>query len=448
MTPTWKGGAASVVITPAEPMWLAGWAARHEPARSASADLFAKALALEDASGGRLVIVTADLIAIPRELAHAVAHLVRERAGLSREELLFNASHTHTGPEIRPDKVPFFEIPAEFAARIPAYVSRLTTLLADVILAALARLEPAQLIATSARASFAMNRRAAGGPSDPDVPILLALRAGPGAATREPLAILFGYACHNLTLPPTFCAFHGDYAGVAQHGLEQNFPGATALFLAGAGADQDPSPRGTLELAEQHGRSLADAVATATTPLLDSPSWGRAAPGASDLTKTPRTSPARLISPTLRLAYEELALDLQPLPAREQLESDAGQSTDLPRRRKAAFLLTALAAGQRLATSVSCPIHVVHFGDELLLIALGGEPVIDFALAFKAAFAGPLVWVAGYSNDMFGYVPTRRIQQEGGYEGGRAALWSAVPMPVADSVEQRVIGAVGRLVGG
>src|SRR5437868_2497844 len=113
---TWQAGAASVAITPREPMWLAGWAARREPAARASMDLHAKALALEDAHGERVVIVTADLIALPRALTDAVA----VRVSLSRERILFNASHTHTAPEVRPDKVPFFEIPPEFAAKIPA----------------------------------------------------------------------------------------------------------------------------------------------------------------------------------------------------------------------------------------------------------------------------------------------------------------------------------------
>jgi hypothetical protein len=61
-------------------------------------------------------------------------------------------------------------------------------------------------------------------------------------------------------------------------------------------------------------------------------------------------------------------------------------------------------------------------------------------------FRGPLVWTAGYCNDMYGYIPTRRIQQEGGYEGGRANLWSALPSPWTEDVEERVTGAVANLV--
>ncbi|MDO8538813.1 MAG: hypothetical protein Q7S40_00120 [Opitutaceae bacterium] len=416
MKDSWKAGAAATVITPAEPMWLAGWAARREPASGTGIELFAKALAFEDEAGVRAVIVTADLIAIPHLLAEAVAARVRKRWDLPRERLLFNASHTHTGPEIRPDKVQFFEIPTEYAARIGPYVAFLEERMAGVIEAALTRLEPVTLRVHEARAAFAVNRRTSGGPVDHDVPIVAARR--PDGSL---LAMLFGYACHNLTLPPTYCQFHGDYAGVAQQRLQEQYAGAMALFLAGAGADQDPSPRGTIELVRTHGATLAGVIATAL--------------GSDGIS----------LASSLAVAFEEITLELRPMPAREALETDA-HSEDIPRRRKANYLLGALADGRTFATSQRCPVQVLRLGRELLLIALGGEPVVDFALQFKKEFAGSKVWVAGYANDMFGYLPTRRVQQEGGYEAERAVLWSALPMPLAESAEAQVVDAVGRLV--
>jgi hypothetical protein len=265
-------------------------------------------------------------------------------------------------------------------------------------------------------AGFAANRRSPNGPVDHDVPVLVAT-----AESGTTLAILFGYACHNLSLPPTFCEFHGDYAGVAQAILEQGLPGARALFLAGAGADQDPTPRGTVELVDAHGRTLAEEI-------------GRGV-----------SREGRMVSGSLRVAFEEVVLDLLPVASVETLREDA-RSDDAPRRRKAQFLLTAIAEKRPLAQTQRCPVQVLRFGDELLLIALGGEPVVDYAQRFKREFAGGLVWVAGYSNDMFGYLPTRQVQHEGGYEGGRAVLWSARPAPLAETSELRVVETVRRLV--
>src|SRR5579862_9193895 len=55
---TWKAGVAVKVITPSEPMWMAGYGARNKPAEGKYHDLFVKALALEDAEGRRLVLLT------------------------------------------------------------------------------------------------------------------------------------------------------------------------------------------------------------------------------------------------------------------------------------------------------------------------------------------------------------------------------------------------------
>jgi hypothetical protein len=413
---SWKAAAASLAITPTEPMWLAGWAARREPANGKAGELFCKALALEDPDGERAVIVTLDLIAIPRDIAEAVALRVREKWNLSRERILFNASHTHNGPEIRPDKVPFFEIPAEFAAKIEPYRVQLQEKMFGVISAALTNLQPANLNVTEAGADFGKNRRAAGGLSDPAVPILEVTRAD-----GSPLAILFGYACHNLTLPFQLCQYHGDYAGVAQQELETHYQGVTAMFLAGAGADQDPVPRGTMELAIQHGRALAQNI------------------------KAALNGPKRQIAGGLRVAFEDVSLDFVPLPSPESLALDAA-SADAPKRRKAEYLLSAVKEKRALPASHPCPLQVLRFGNELLFIALGGEPVVEFAHILKKEFAGPVVWGVGYSNDLFGYLPTRRVLAEGGYEAVRAWYWNALPGPFTDSAEEAVLESVRRLV--
>jgi hypothetical protein len=418
--PTWKAGAAATVITPAESMWLAGWAVRTRPARGTLADLYAKALALEDHQGSRLVLLTVDLIAVSRDLAAAVAGQVWRRWGLPRERLMMCASHTHCGPEIRPDKVPFFHIPPEYAGKIEPYVSWLTTRLVELVGAALADMQPARLTARQTTAPFAHNRRGAAA-VDHDVPVLEVT-----AADGRRRVVVFGYACHNTAMPPEDGRYCGDYAGFAQVALEADDPAAVALFVAGAAADQDPDPRGTLDLTRQHGHTLAESVRRCLT--------------------TPGTGYD--ITGPLRVAYEEVPLDFQPLPSRDVLQTDRA-SDDLPTRTKAEYLQVRLGRGESFAAAYPCPLHVARLGDALLLIALGGEPVVDYAHQLKRRHAatGRVVWVAGYANDMFGYVPTAHVLRAGGYEGTRSVLWSALPMPFADATEQRVLAGVDRLVG-
>src|SRR5205085_10739604 len=87
-TPAFKAGVATKVITPEKPMWMAGYASRNKPAEGKVHDLYAKALCLEDAAGTRLVLVTTDLIGIPRTLGDEVAAEAEKKHGVRRDELI------------------------------------------------------------------------------------------------------------------------------------------------------------------------------------------------------------------------------------------------------------------------------------------------------------------------------------------------------------------------
>jgi neutral ceramidase len=421
----YKAGAASVCFTPDEPFWLAGYAVRTAPARGKISDLFVSALALEDETGQRFVIASAEIIVVNAEISNRVADVMQTRHGLSRHQLLLTATHTHYAPEFRQDKQLFFHISDEYGAKLSAVAERLVTAFTQAIDQALARLEPVRLFARKTTAGFAHNRRRrgvkAGKPSaddtlDQDVPVLDCVDA---AGNRK--VIVFGYACHCTTIPPEDLRYCGDWAGFAKEQLQQTNGGATALFIPGPGADQDPEPRGSLELSRQYGQELAQSVQEA----LD---------GAG----------IEITGP-IRIGWEDVRLSLQPITREtmmKMLESD-----DPPQQVKAKFLIAQLERGEKLITSYLAPIQVVRFGSELLLVALSGEPVIDWAHKIKQGVgSSPLVWVAGYCNDIFDYVPTRRIQAEGGYEGGRANLWNWIPTPFTEDVEDRITAAVGRLV--
>lgn len=427
---SYQAGAATVCITPQEPLWLAGYAVRTAPARGAISDLYAGALALEDSAGRRFVMASLDVIAMTPAIATRVVDAVAARHGLSRRQLLLTATHTHYGPEFRSDKQKFFNIPAEYGAKLPAVAAQLAAALTQAIEQALARLEPARLFVRQTAAHFAHNRRrhgvVGGSPSaedvvDHDAPVLDCV-----GAAGERLAIVFGYACHNTTISPEDLRYCADWAGFAKEQLQRANPRATALFIPGAGADQDPEPSGSVELSRHYGQEIALAVQEA----LDGPGVEITGP--------------------IRAEMEDVSLALKPVSSeslQRMLDSD-----DPPQRAKAKFLRDQLDRGEELITSYPAPVQVVRFGNELLLIALSGEPVVDWAHKFKDELsqtryngASPLVWVAGYCNDMFGYVPTRRVQAEGGYEGGRANLWSWIPMPFTDDVEDQIGGAVRRL---
>jgi hypothetical protein len=97
-------------------------------------------------------------------------------------------------------------------------------------------------------------------------------------------------------------------------------------------------------------------------------------------------------------------------------------------------------------TSYPYPVQAWKIGEELLLIGIGGEAVVDYSLRFKRDY-GPGTWVCGYANDMAAYIPSRRVWEEGGYEGGRHLDEYGRPAwRWAGDVEDRIAGAVQRVV--
>jgi neutral ceramidase len=419
--PEWKAGAAAIDITPDGIVWMAGYGARKKPSEGVSQQLFAKALALEDTSGSRLVIVTMDLIGVPRAVREGVDREARQRFQLRPESILLNASHTHSGPAPTARGVPD---PA-FVERAENYGRTLQAKIVQVMGDALQQMAPANLNYTRARAAFAMNRRLRvgteirnspnpDGPVDHDVPVLRVT-----GADGKLRALLFGYACHNTVTG--FYTINGDYAGFAQAYLEEAHPGAVALFLMGAGGDQNPYPRSvSLEQSGQHGRTLANAVEAALAVTVQRPVRG----------------PLRSAYGHVELNYADIA------PADLERRANSRNSAE---RTRAEELLQQAKAG-KLPQSYPCPVQVVRFGTDLTLVAIGGETTVDYSLRLKRELGSgsTAVWVAGYSNDGFGYLGSRRVIVEGGYEGYSANL-GRHPGPWATTTEDQIITMVYEL---
>ena len=97
-----RAGVARVDITPQGPIWMSGYASRNHPSEGVRQHLWARALAIEAPPGGRVVIVTTDLVGLPAEVSGEVAERARRQFGIERSRLLLNSSHTHTGPVVWP----------------------------------------------------------------------------------------------------------------------------------------------------------------------------------------------------------------------------------------------------------------------------------------------------------------------------------------------------------
>jgi Neutral/alkaline non-lysosomal ceramidase, N-terminal len=420
-----RAGVSRAKITPELRVWLSGYAARTHPADRVRQDLWAKALALDDEKGGRIVIVTTDLIGLPHNLTDDVSARCETRFGLRRSEILFNSSHTHSGPAVWPNLQVLFDMIPENAARSRAYADKLETQLVQIVGESLGNLSPATLSYGEGEVNFAINRRIArlkkehpsqSFPAPVDHRVVVLRVNSQGGSLR---AVLLGYACHNTTLEGNFYEVDGDYAGYAQEKLEQTHPGSQAMFFQLCAGDQNPEPRGTLALAEAHGNELAEAVEKVLAG------------------KTTR------LGPPIRTTYETTQLAFAPH-TRQSFEREM-KSTSVFEVRRAKLMLESYDRGQPVR-SIRYPAAVVSFGKKLTILALGGEVVLDYSIRAKREFPDVNLVVAGYSNDVMCYIPSVRILHEGGYEADDSMIYYGQPGPFSDQVEATVFELIHRVM--
>lgn len=415
----WKAGVAGVVITPDQPIWMAGYGAREHPAKGTLHDLWAKALAVEDADGNRAVLVTTDLLGFPEEMSNHIRDQIEEQFGLSRSQIILNSSHTHSGPVLENALIDIYPLDSEQQALIKDYSRKLEDEIIQLVGNALDKMEPARLFAENGVTRFAVNRRnnpaatlyratELAGPADYAVPVIKV-----EDSSGEMMAVVFGYACHPTVLSDY--DWSGDFPGFAQLELEKAYPGVKAMFFQGAGADQNPLPRRSVALAEQYGKTLAAAVQRV-------------------LNEEMRELPSRLAT-----AYSEVELNVAVVPTREELTERAEESSGYMQR-WAERMLGKLDKDEEFRTSHRYPVQIWNIGDQMV-VSLGGELVVEYAVRIKEIF-GFDTFVMGYSNDVMAYIPTTKIIREGGYEGDQSQMVYGLPGIWSTDVEVLILSEI------
>ncbi|HBY62274.1 MAG TPA: hypothetical protein DEH78_20830 [Solibacterales bacterium] len=425
LTAQFQAGTARVDITPAGPIWMSGYANRAKPSDGIGQKLWVRALALRDGNGKRVLLVGADLIGFPRQLTDTVAARLQKEHGLTRSDIVINASHTHSGPMVWPNLRLIAPVPTEEVAVLKDYAGRVVEAMVEAGGKALGSMAPAKLDLAHGRATFGVNRRVVGpegvkfgvspnAPRDNDVPVLRV--TAPGGELR---AVFFAYACHNTTMTGDNYQIHGDYSGAAAEDLERAAPSSIALFFTLCAGDQNPEPRGTMELAVEHGRALAAEVRRAMA------------------------GPMKPVRGRFQSAFETVDLRFAPKD-RADFEKES-QDSNAWRVRRAKEMLRLMDESRPLR-QIPYPVQAVRFGGTFTLVALGGEVVVDYALRLKREHPREDLIVAGYSNDVMCYIPSLRVLKEGGYEADFNLIYYGMPGPFAEDVEERVMSGIARVL--
>ncbi len=431
--PPWLVGTARVDVTPTEPVRMAGYGSRDHPSDGVDTPLYVRCVALKPRESDQpaSLLLSVDTIGLPGAMTRQLAQQIAEQHSTPRDGIVFCSTHTHCGPDLVSQLSNIFatELTADEVAAGRRYGEQLQQGILSAVDQALGKMAPATISYGVGTASFAANRRLLVGGRwtgfgvQPDGPVdhtsaILRIR-GPDNSLR---AVVFNYACHCTTLGGDHYQINADWAGYACESLEAGSPQCVALCTIGCGADANPNPRGSMDAAKLHGRSLAAEVKRII---------------AGDM--------KRIDAPlTTRFDYAGLSFEL---PTAEELAArrdDAGQTPQA--RRHATHMLEVLHNEGRLPATYPVPIQAWQFGDQLTMVFLGGEVVVDYALRLKRDLNDANLWVTAYANDVLGYIASERMRSEGGYEFDRSGIYYGLPGPWAAGTEDFLIQRVKELI--
>jgi hypothetical protein len=423
-----RAGTARIDITPTWPVMQGGFGQRTTPSEGVLDAVFAKALYIDctapESRSEALLLITADLIAIPHQVSVPVVEAIAAASELAPRQICICASHTHSGP-----------LPSgpSDAPGVAQYSEFLIAALVEVGLAAVADPVACEIGTGTGAVDVFFNRRTRGNPNlvDPRVAVLVAQET----AGERRRTVLFGVGCHPVTLGWDNPLISGDYPGVAQRLIEDDEAVDMAMFFNTTEANVIPAtspdrdaldPRGycggSPDDADTIGRAIAaevlrvnGGVATTSDVSIGSARVDielQANNAAFDLP----TAQERLAAASAALA-SVLGVDFErraggflwALASRHVVETDCSEP-DMRRLMIACceFLgLSARVAHGRSLQPVKVPLQVMRIGD-MELLALPGEPLVEVGLAWSAITGHDNSYVIGLANAHLRYLPLRQ----------------------------------------
>jgi neutral ceramidase len=386
---TLRAGAARVAITPPVGVELAGYG--FGPSVGILDDLEAQALVLES-EGTSAAIVTADLLTAGPEFVANVRARVEATLGIPGSHVLVSASHSHSSPTAMPLR--------QWGRVDPAYVRALESRLVGAIAMAQRRAQEARLgLGLGHVDTISENRRATAGTIDPAVPVLRL-----DDAAGAPIAVLYNFACHPVSLHSYRNLISPDYPGYARSVIRQVLgPETVVMFTLGAAGDINP----------------AGYVAGATTPRRSRQI------GAILGCEVARAAldPAYEDDPPLRVVQTLVDLPVEPLPPVAELEPVRDQWAAEAERMQAAGLPWAQVSetqivrdwaadaieaqrGGQVQRTVPCEVQAIRLGSAALL-ALPLEVFAETGLAIVDASPAAVTLISTNSNGGVGYLATK-----------------------------------------
>jgi neutral ceramidase len=409
-----RAGVSRVVITPPVGIYLIGME-RFENSHGLHDDLYATVVSLSDEER-EIVILSADILIFHPDLVSKVRELAQAQTGIPGENMLFCATHCHSGPAPVADR--------DRPEMEQAYTANLPFLLSGAIRIAHDNLAPARIGFGSGHAAIGMNRRLTrpdgvtvidANPDRPIDPQVGVIRID--TLEGKPLAVLVNHACHSVVLGAGSNVISRDWPGVMYDLVEQT-TGAKCMFLQGAAADINPwpgVPTDRMDLVYRLGTEIGGEVVKVWAGI-----------------ETQPEIPLAVVSRQVAVPLEPVSEYAGKIPALVEWDTAAGEMS------YEEFQAWLYSMGSRPQDTVGegdhqavlAEMQAIRIGD-LALVAFAAELFVKIGLSIKARSPLRNTLVITYANGAVGYVPLPEDYPHGGYEVSEAFYGYGLPSPIA-----------------
>jgi hypothetical protein len=425
-------GVSIIDVTPPVGSKLAGYGGRTEDSTNVYLPLRCIITAITDcASQKRTIIVSIEWLGFYDNTDH-VRELITEATGVPNNQILLCGTHTHCGPPMRQnvDRARTGGIDEPFLESVFVRI-------AEAAKTAVEAQAPTRLLYTTGWCGFAHCRRrpdgegkvewmpTLDGPHDHTVPVLL-FENESGKLQH----LLFGYACHP-TASGAILEIGGDYAGFAALEVEEHL-GCTAAFIQGCAGDQKPYrvdpeceefPQYPIDEIHQFGNQLAHGVANAV-----------------------KFNSLDTIEGEIKITSRKICINTTVLPREEYqafLEDENHFFSNWAKKH-----LAMIDQGETPNTDLPFELQTIQFGKTLAMVAMAGEMSVEYGLRLIKEQGSHFqnVWPIGYSNEIVGYVCSKRQLSEGGYEVLSNIQIIGNSGPLEEKTEDQIHQAIAELL--
>lgn len=391
-----RAGAVKVDITPQNSQWLIGYQARQS--NGVLDRIYHRVLAL-DGGGTPFYLISTDVCLFSPNFHDSVMRELQTRTGIDPSHVWWSVTHTHAAPELGPPDMYKALLGRSDHEWDREYTTFAVNALIEGVKTARDKLETARLAFATTTSNANINRRA----RDVDGKISLGLNPD-GPVDRQvnlmrvtrpdgsPIALVVNYAMHGTVMSGQNLKISGDGPGVVATYLEEQL-GGTVLYVNGAAGNIAPIYSVYADPSSGHLSQfrvlLGDRVIAAV-----------------------RTMPTGTDRVTIRHAQ---------------------QIVETPRRDGLAWPdeLAAFATPDR--QRIKLPVRFLAINDTVIWAA-PVEMFCDIAMTIRERSPFKQTFYFGYTNGWFGYLPTAKAFEEGGYEPRTSPFTAAVESDVSRAV--------------